>query len=174
MAVIFGSPGLTAIDDVLELVEDKLKTTKKPIYLILPSTVNTKRELEAFRSKGHIFFTDESIFGSALTKIKATPKPYSDKNDIVVDKVAIREVIDRNSDGYLSAQDVNKLLVAAGIPVVKEIVTSDIEEAVAKADDMGYPVVMKVVGPVHKSDVGGVVLNVKDSQTVRSEFVRMM
>jgi acetyltransferase len=39
---------------------------------------------------------------------------------------------------------------------------------------LGFPVVMKVVGPVHKSDVGGVALNVKDAATVRKEFERMI
>jgi len=39
---------------------------------------------------------------------------------------------------------------------------------------LGYPIVMKVVGPVHKSDVGGVVLNVKDEETVAKEFERMI
>ncbi|MCQ2265641.1 MAG: acetate--CoA ligase family protein, partial [Bacteroidales bacterium] len=38
----------------------------------------------------------------------------------------------------------------------------------------GYPLVMKVVGPVHKSDVGGVVLNVKDEETVIREFNRLI
>jgi acetyltransferase len=39
---------------------------------------------------------------------------------------------------------------------------------------LGFPVVMKVVGPVHKSDVGGVTLNVKDESTVLKEFDRMI
>jgi len=49
-----------------------------------------------------------------------------------------------------------------------------VDEAVKAAEELGYPVVMKVVGPVHKSDVGGVVLNVADEVTVRKEFERMM
>ena len=46
------------------------------------------------------------------------------------------------------------------------------EEIVALAKSIGFPLVMKVVGPVHKSDVGGVTLNVCDEATVRSEFRR--
>ncbi len=174
MAVIFGSPGLFPIDDVLETIAQRLKTTKKPIYLTLPSVVNTQRELAEFRDKGNIFFPDESIFGAALTKVKSSQKPCNVPTDITIDRKSIREVIDRSPDGYLGAKEVNTLLVAAGIPVVKEIVTSSVDEAVAQADAMGYPVVMKVVGPVHKSDVGGVSLGVKDSKTVRSEFERMI
>jgi acetyltransferase len=42
------------------------------------------------------------------------------------------------------------------------------------AKKLGFPLVMKVVGPVHKSDVGGVVLNVTDEQTLLKEFERMI
>jgi len=50
----------------------------------------------------------------------------------------------------------------------------NIEDAVKEATRLGFPVVMKVVGPVHKSDVGGVVLNVKNEPQVRGEFGRMI
>ena len=42
------------------------------------------------------------------------------------------------------------------------------------ASKMGFPVVMKVVGPVHKSDIGGVVLNVSSAEEARREFIRMI
>ncbi len=174
MVVIFGSPGLTQIDDVLEMLDKKLKTTKKPIYMVLPSVVNTKRELEEFRNKKHIFFNDESVFGNALCKVANAPKPQSNDQTIFIDTETIRKVVDSNSDGYLSAKDVNTLLVAAGVPVVQETVTDNIEIAVQSAEKMGYPIVMKVVGPVHKSDVGGVVLNVSNAQSVREHFERMI
>lgn len=174
MVVIFGSPGLFPIDDVLDLVEFKLRATKKPIYLVLPSIVNTKREIEAFKDKGHIFFNDESVFGNALSKVANTPKPMECSNRIEVDVEGIRGVIDRNSDGYLSAAEVHCLLTAAGIPTVKEFVTDQLEQAKEAAQSMGFPIVMKVVGPLHKSDVGGVVLNIKDLSQVEREFERMM
>jgi acetyltransferase len=47
-------------------------------------------------------------------------------------------------------------------------------EAVEGAEKLGFPVVMKVVGPVHKSDVNGVVLNVEDAEQVEAEFDRMI
>ena len=49
-----------------------------------------------------------------------------------------------------------------------------LEEIVRMAKEIGFPLVMKVVGPIHKSDVGGVVLDVRDEETVRREFRRMM
>lgn len=174
MVVIFGSPGLFPIDDVLELVENKLKTTKKPIYLILPSIVNTKREIEVFKNRGHIFFSDESVFGKALSKVYNASKPSKNGSHIEIDTEAVRAIINRNNDGYLSAKDVNSLLTAAGIPTVKEFITSNLSQAKIAVQSMGFPIVMKVVGPLHKSDVGGVVLNINDMSHLEREFERMM
>ena len=56
------------------------------------------------------------------------------------------------------------LLRSAGIPIVEEFVSDNKEEVLAFARRTGFPVVAKVVGPVHKSDVGGVVLNIKSEQ----------
>lgn len=68
----------------------------------------------------------------------------------------------------------NELLGSAGIPTVPEFVGHSKDEVVAFADKCGYPVVAKVVGPVHKSDVGGVTLNVRDGGQLAAEFDRMM
>ncbi len=54
------------------------------------------------------------------------------------------------------------------------MVISSIEDVEAAASKVGFPLVMKVVGPVHKSDVGGVSLNIGDMPTVVSEMKRMM
>jgi acetyltransferase len=175
IAVIFGSPGLFPVYEVYKLLSEKMKTSRKPIYPVLPSIVNVKDEIDYFVSLGNIYFPDEVTFGNALCKVVNTPKPApADITLPTVDHAAIRKVIDAATDGYLSPEIVQQLLDAAGIPRAGEAVVTSADEAVAAVKRLGYPVVMKVVGPVHKSDVGGVVLNVKDEATVRSEFNRMI
>jgi acetyltransferase len=58
--------------------------------------------------------------------------------------------------------------------MVPEMVSTSKEELTAFADRVGYPVVAKVVGPVHKSDVGGVTLNIHTAEHLALEFDRMM
>lgn len=175
MAVIFGSPGLTSNYDVYDLLDEKMKSSKKPIYPILPSVINVKDEIEAFIAKGRINFPDEVSFGNALCKVVNTPEPQTDNIVLpTIDKNKIRQVIDKAENGYLSPDEVFALLDAAGIDRVYERVVDNVEDAIAFASEFGFPLVMKVVGPVHKSDVGGVVLNVKDEETIRREFVRLM
>ncbi|HBS87167.1 MAG: CoA ligase [Bacteroidetes bacterium GWF2_38_335] len=175
MAVIFGSPGLFPVYDVYDLLDEKMKTCKKPIFPILPSIINVKDEIAHFLAKGRINFPDEVVFGNALCKVYHTCAPAPENVQLPdIDKATIRNIIDSTENGYLSPEKVQKLLDAAGIPRAGEAVVSSKEDAVAAASKLGYPVVMKVVGPVHKSDVGGVVLNVKNAETVAAEFERMI
>src|SRR4029077_6822447 len=65
-----------------------------------------------------------------------------------------------------------KLLRAYGIPVSNEAVAQTATEAVKIARKIGFPVVAKVVSPeiLHKSDIGGVVLNINNAGEVRKAF----
>ena len=175
MAVIFGSPGLFPVYDVYDLLDKKMGECKKPIYPILPSIINVKDEIAHFLAKGRVNFPDEVAFGNALAKVYHTPKPVTENIALPkVDEKAIRNIIDNAPNGYLTPEAVQQLLDAAGITRAGEAVVTTREDAVKAAKQLGFPVVMKVVGPVHKSDVGGVVLNVKDEETVAREFDRMI
>ena len=176
MAVIFGSPGLFPNWEVYALLDEKMKTSKKPIFPILPSIVNVKEEIADFiNNRKRINFPEECVFGNALAKVVNTPKPVP-TNPVLpkIDVAAIRKVIDTCENGYLSLENIRILLDAAGISRKDEAEVDTEEAAVAFARKAGYPLVMKVVGPIHKSDVGGVVLNVKDEETVVREFNRLI
>jgi acetyltransferase len=175
MAIIFGTPGLFKLYDVYNVLSEKMKTAKKPIFPVLPSTLTAKEEVEDFISKGWVNFPDEVTLGNALAKVYYTGKPMLNKSCTShVDEALIRAIIDTSENGYLAPEAVQGLLDAAGIPRAGEAVVTTKEEAIAEATRLGYPVVMKVVGPVHKSDVGGVVLNVKGSDIAAKEFERMI
>ena len=176
MAVIFGSPGLFPNWDVYELLHEKMKTCKKPIFPILPSIVNVKEEIADFiHNKRRINFPEECVFGNALAKIVNTPKPQPIQPEMPqIDTAAIRKVVDHAENGYLGLNEIAQLLDAAGIARKEEVQVDSESQAIEAATKMGFPLVMKVVGPVHKSDVGGVVLNVKDFETVSREFNRLI
>ena len=177
--VIFGSPGLFSNKEVYDLLDEKMKTCKKPIFPVLPSIINVKDEIEDFISKGRINFPEECVLGNALCKVYNTPKPQPEHVELPkIDVARIRRTIDRCKDGYLEIADYNELLDAAGISRKKSVEVSKKEDALAFAKEVGcskdVPLVMKVVGPLHKSDVGGVTLGVKDLDTVAKEFDRLI
>ena len=174
IAVIFGTPGLSKVFDVYSVLDAKMKTAKKPIYPILPSVLTAAPEIEDFISKGRIFFRDEVVFGNALARVYKTPSPFAEKIEVEVDHHRIRKIVDKAKDGYILPDEIRELLDASGIKRAGEAVVYTSIDAAIQAKLLGFPVVMKVVGPIHKSDVGGVVLNVKDEHTVKREFDRMM
>jgi acetyltransferase len=134
-----------------------------------------QEEIDAFVARGRAYFPDEVIFGNALCKTCNAPAPRPAAPALpAVDERGIRAVIDRAGNGYLSPGEVHQLLDAAGIARAREGIATDEEQAARVAAEIGFPLVMKVVGPVHKSDVGGVVLNVTDDESVRREFRRLI
>ncbi|MCL2097563.1 MAG: acetate--CoA ligase family protein [Bacteroidales bacterium] len=181
MAVIFGNPGLAPLDDVYALLLHKMKTCKKPIYAILTSIADVPQELPEYIKNGKVAYQDEVLFGETLSAAmnsknvqKSVQEDVQNSVQYSINKQKIREIVDGAADGYLMPDKVQALLDAAGIPRAGEAVVTTADDAVKAAGQLGYPVVMKVVGPIHKSDVGGVVLNVKNDNTVRKEFERMM
>ncbi len=175
MAVIYGSPGLFPVGDVYEVLNGKMHTCKKPIYPILPSVINVSDDVAYFLSEGNVNFPDEVLLGRALSKVASTPKPHTDEVFLDgVDIPEIRRIVDQASDGYQPPEIIHRLFDAAGIPRVQELVVKTPEEALQAAGQLGWPLVMKVIGPVHKSDVRGVVLNVHDKETVLHEFNRLI
>ncbi|MDZ7612416.1 MAG: CoA-binding protein [Flavobacteriaceae bacterium] len=158
MVVIFGSPGLTTVYDAYDVLDEKIRTCKKPIYAVLPSVVNVKDEMAAFVAKGNIFFTDEVLFGTALSKVYRTKKDVTTNTFLpAINPVPIRSIIDRSENGYLSQENALQLLRLAGISVVESIETNNRADLIKLEGTLPYPVVQKVLGPLHKSDVGGVI-----------------
>lgn len=175
MVVIFGTPGLSKIDDVYEVLDQKIKSASKPIFPVLPSTLTARDEVETFVSKGHVYFPDEVNLGIALSRVFYTPKPAGLSGDqIPADSKRIRQIIDASEEGYISPENIQALLDSVAISRVIERTYYQKGTLLNDIDQLDYPLVMKVIGPVHKSDVGGVSLNVKDAETVLSEFDRMM
>ena len=174
--VIFGTPGLVQLYSVYDVLHKKMLECKKPIFPILPSVNTAGEEVQEFLHKGHVNFSDEVTLATALTQVMRTPAPADQQVTIHgVDVPRIRRIIDGiKEDGYIAPALVHELLDSAGIPTVPEMVSTSKQEVADFAERCGYPVVAKVVGPVHKSDVGGVALNIRSRQVLEAEFDRMM
>jgi acetyl-CoA synthetase (ADP-forming) len=73
---------------------------------------------------------------------------------------------------HLLETEAKTVCMEYGIPVTKFELAKDEEKAVKLAEEIGYPVVLKIVSPdvIHKSDVGGVIVNVKDARDVQQGY----
>ncbi len=176
IAVIYGTPGLTQLYEAYDVLDQKIKACKKPIFPVLPSLHTAGPEVEEFLKRGHVNFSDEVTLATALSQIMHTPQPAPPEVQLYgIDIPRLNKIIfGIEADGYVQPQTVRDILECAGIPLVPELVSTSKEELTAFANRVGYPVVAKVVGPIHKSDVGGVALNIRTPEHLALEFDRMM
>ena len=184
IAVIYGTPGLTQLYEAYDVLDQKIKACKKPIFPVLPSLHTAGAEVEDFLKKGHVNFSDEVTLATALSQIMRTPEPAPPEIQLYgIDISQLHKILYRETrrlkfegveSGYLAPDVVREILSCAGIPLVPEMVSISKEELTAFAQKVGFPVVAKVVGPVHKSDVGGVTLNIRTPEHLALEFDRMM
>ena len=176
IAVIYGTPGLTQLYEAYDVLHKKIQECKKPIFPILPSLHTAGPEVAEFLAKGHVNFSDEVTLATALSQVIRTPQPAPPEVQLYgINIPKLNKIIfNIDSNGYVQPQTVRDILECAGIPLVPEMVSTSKEELTAFANRVGYPVVAKVVGPVHKSDVGGVTLNIRTPEHLALEFDRMM
>ena len=174
--VIFGTPGLVKIFEVYDVLHKKILECPKPIFPILPSVNTAGPEVQEFLKRGHVNFSDEVTLATALTQIMKTPEPTRFEVELYgTDISRLHKLIDSiGESGYVSPDIVRQILSCAGIPMVPELVSTSKDELSTFAEKVGFPVVAKVVGPVHKSDVGGVTLNIRSKEVLGAEFDRMM
>lgn len=173
--VVFGSPGLFNVKRAYQILDHKMNTCSKPIYPVLPSLINAKDEIETFLSKGNVNFPDEVVLGAALPHVFHCNSPTAGLNKLAeMEDAKIRAIINEANEGYLNQETARELLHAAGIQMAEERVCNNLEELVQAKEKMEFPLAMKVLGPLHKTEVKGVSLYINTWEKLVSEYHRML
>lgn len=115
-------------------------------------------------------FLQMAEYDSNQKALMQTPKSVLE--DFTPDRDAARQVLLNALDEgreILSEPEAKNIFKSYGIPVVETRIAEDVEDAVRVADEIGYPVALKILSPdiTHKSDVGGVLLNIESAQLLR-------
>lgn len=102
------------------------------------------------------------------------PTVYSNVNKCAVESI-ISKVLSEKRDMLTTLESMD-VLKHYGINTCKYAEAKDAEDAAAKADQIGYPVVMKILSKTvsHKSDVGGVVVNIQNGEQLKREYTELM
>jgi acetate---CoA ligase (ADP-forming) len=91
-----------------------------------------------------------------------------------IDRRAARELVENSSEGWLDPGVTRRLLAAYGLPLVSERRVANVDEAVMAAEELGYPVVVKTAeAGVHKTESGGVAIDLRDSEAVSEAAARI-
>ena len=102
-------------------------------------------------------------FGRAFARPRRAPAPALAKNALPAPTAATDE------------REAKRILKSAGIPATEDILAKTAAQAVEAAERLGYPVVMKIASPdiAHKSEIGGVALDLRDQQAVAAAFAEL-
>jgi hypothetical protein len=95
-----------------------------------------------------------------------------------IDRARAEAVVERalgsSDDAWLDPGSARELLEAYGLPLVSERVASSVDEAVAAARELGLPAVVKTAAPgAHKTDTGGIALDLADDEAVAAAVARI-
>lgn len=167
---------------LLERIIDLVARYKKPVAYY----ISTASEEVSYLKRNYNF----PIFTQVVETIRALKMSYyyqtrsnivKVKNEIPVYEVKrsfVKEIIDQAIDEKrdLLLSESLEILEYYRIPTARSVSTSTVTEARAAAEVMGYPVALKIIAEQlsHKSDVGGVQLNLRNGQAVAEAFEDMM
>jgi len=127
---------------------------------------------DAIRSFMHIYNYSKNL--ELLYETPATiPHAFTPKTE--ANKKIIENAI-KNKHASLNEVEIKKMLLNYGIPVVKSAVAKNKKEAGIKAAKIGFPAAMKILSSdiLHKTDIGGVILNINTSADAINAFGRIM
>ncbi len=169
-AVIGFFTALLYSESMSKKVLDSLRPVRQafPDRVFALSMIGPLENRRKFEAEGFLMLEDPSI---AMNTIAATLKiGRGMANGLPTDPpVTGAPRIARQSYNEIEAK---KLLAEAGVPAAPEQLAKSADDAVKAAEAIGFPVVMKIVSPniVHKSEAGGVKLNITDADGVRRAY----
>jgi acetate---CoA ligase (ADP-forming) len=175
LLVIFIPPLVTRPDDAAQAIASGSAGSSKPIVATFMGARGVPRELGAIPSYR---FPEAAVAALARATAYGTwrRRPRGSSPALGgIRKDVVRSVIDaamNRGEGWLKPAEAQALVEAVGLSLASARMTSSQDEAAAAARAIGYPVALKAVGPeiLHKTDVGGVILNIADEAALREAF----
>jgi len=169
--------GVRQLDVALQIVRARENYAGMPVLAVLMGREGLpqgRAELNEAGIPAYIFPESAARALAALNRYRQwRERPEGTYRRFDIDEAVARSALARPfADGYLPPGDASTLLVAYGIPAVAARMAASEQEAADAAEAVGYPVVLKVVSPdiVHKSDVGGVAIDLRDEADLRRAY----
>jgi len=188
IGVFYCETAVTKATDIANAVITKLKesgVTDKPVVCCFVGGAGSVEAGKVLLEASIPYYDCPNKTMSALAALRQAARfaevgckvdfePYAD-----VDKKRAQAIIDlarKAGRKALTEPEAKTLFACYGLPVTKSSLATTENEAVRYAQEMGFPVVLKIVSPdiLHKSDAGGVRVNLKDAEAVRAGFRTIM
>jgi len=176
----------TAMTDPMEIAKalhraiKETGITDKPVTISFVGGERSEKAMQWLVENGIPAYNDPDLAVKAMGTLREYDRLQNLKDEPInnnhdVDKQAALNVIAKvRAEGRTGMTEIEskEVFKAYGLPIVETAMVNNEDEAVEKAEAYGYPVVMKIVSPdiLHKSDAGGVKVNIKDEAEVRETY----
>ena len=151
----------------------------KPLVCVIMTIPKWEHLITTIRAGGVPVFEFPEAGARALVNMvrygKLKHAPAEEFPALEVDRAAAEKIFAASEPGYISQADAFAALAAYGIPVAEPVRVRDQSELKLAAAALGFPVVLKVDTPavVHKSEAGGIALNIENEAELSGAFVEM-
>ncbi len=166
--VILPPPPMFKAEEVARKVNEVIGNWNKPVVVALMGSTLIENASNEFREMRVPTYPFPERAASALAALSKRAK-FFDRQPQTTDRAV-------NSQRSAVGLSTDEIMQAYNIPTAPIKLARDEYEAVQIANELGYPVVMKIASPdiSHKSDVGGVMLNLKDDLSLKSGYTQMI
>lgn len=177
--VLFVPPvvaGAEEIADAVAAAVEQTGGTDKPVLVSIISSDGTPESLLAAPVASFAYPESAArALGRAAERSEWLRRPQGRVPEPDgIDAKRAADLVRGAGDRWLIADETRRLLESYGLPFVAERTASTVDEVVAAAEEIGYPVVLKTAAAgAHKTDVGGVALDLRDADAVREAAERI-
>jgi acetyltransferase len=179
--VILPPPPMHSARSVARALIPMINISKKPVVVALMGERMIQEAVEYFRAARVPEYRFPERAASALAILAeraeylAQPEPQKLSLENI-DKKKVRGVLEQQKAGFLAPEIIHEIFSAYDIPFLKMGLASNPKKAVNIANQLGFPVALKVYSEdiVHKSDVGGILLNLQNESEIEVAFEAIM
>jgi acyl-CoA synthetase (NDP forming) len=175
--VLFVPPVVAGAEEIADAIARAVEAAAvdKPVLACVISSDGTPERL--LNAPVSAFAYPESAaraLGRAADRAEWLRRPQGQVSVLEeVDIEAARTIV-AQTDRWLTPDEARRLLQSYGLPVVAELTADSVKSAVAAADELGYPAVVKTAAAgAHKTESGGVALDLRDADAVREAAQRI-
>ncbi len=192
---ILGDPAIDAVivlfvpavsataDEVGEAIERAARDAgaDKPVLAVVMSPEGVPPALRGSRNVAAFVYPESAAraLGRAAERAEWLRRPHGtvpalDDVDHEVAHAVVERALERSEDLWLDPSATRELLLAYGLPLVPERVAESVDEALAAAAELGFPAVVKTAAAgAHKTETGGIALDLDDEAAVRAAAERI-
>lgn len=166
--VILPPPPMYKAEEVAKAINSIIGKNVKPVVVILMGSALVEKAGVEFRETRVPTYPFPERAASALAALAKRAK--------LLNRKPLRVDSNVNRLRSTGGQSADELMQAYAIPTAPIKLAASVSEAIATANELGYPVVMKIASPdlLHKSDVAGVMLNISDDTVLQIGYTQMM